>query len=367
MVLSLTPLALWALPVANLAGVARHTLDALTAGIPGWRVVVLCPPGPLVAQLQDAGVPVVAAAFGPDAGLRASMQTLRHTCDTLRPTIVHTHLAYADIVAALTPIPGASRVSTEHGIAADDLVYQGNRWRSQVMRRTHQARLRRADRLIAVSQATADAMRANWHAGAPIAIILNGFDPPPGAAERPATDAPRVLSLSRLAPEKRIEALLRAFALVVRDHPGAHLTVAGDGELDGSLRALAGRLGISGRVDFPGFVDPATALAGCDVVAQLSVWENCSYTLLDAVGARVGVVASAVGGNPEILPAACLADPDAPAQVAAAITRQGGVPAQRPRLPATWPTRAGMAAAIGEVYDSLDHPASRGPRGAAKP
>ncbi|MBO1755208.1 glycosyltransferase [Allobranchiibius sp. CTAmp26] len=367
MVLSLPPLALWVLPVANLAGVARHTLDALTAGVPGWRVAVLCPPGPLVTRLQEAGVPVVAAAFGPDAGLRASIQTLRHTCETLRPAIVHTHLAYADIVAALTPLSGATRVSTEHGIAADDLVYQGTRWRSQLMRRTHQARLHRADRLIAVSRATADAMRLNWRTDAPITIIPNGFDPPSEATERRATDAPRVLSLSRLAPEKRIEALLHAFALLLRDHPGAHLTVAGDGELEGSLRALATRLGIADRVDLPGFVDPAIALAMCDVVAQLSVWENCSYTLLDAVGAGVGVVASPVGGNPEILPAACLADPDAPAQVAAAIARQGAVPAQRPRLPVTWPTRAGMAASIGEVYDSCEHPGSRGPRGAAKP
>ncbi|MBO1765227.1 glycosyltransferase [Allobranchiibius sp. GilTou38] len=367
MVLNTRPIALWALPVANLAGVARHTLDALTAGIPGWRAVVLCPPGPLVTRLQEAGVPVVAAAFGPDAGLRASIQTLRHTCATLRPALVHTHLAYADIVAALTPLGGAARVSTEHGIAADDLVYQGSRWRSQVMRRSHQARLRRADHLIAVSHATADAMRANWRTDASITIIPNGFDPPTDSVNRPATDAPRVLSLSRLAPEKRIEALLQAFALVVREHPGARLTVAGDGELDESLRALAGRLGVADRVDFPGFVDPSSALADCDVVAQLSVWENCSYTLLDAVGAGVGVVASPVGGNPEILPEQCLVDPDAPAQVAAAIARQGGIPAQRPRLPPSWPTPAGMAAAISEVYDGLDRPVSSGPRDAAKP
>ena len=363
MVLSIPPLALWALPVANLAGVARHTLDALASGIPGWRVVVLCPPGPLVKRLQEAGVPVVVAAFGPEAGIAASVRTLRHTCTTLRPAVVHTHLAYADIVAALAPLPGdpgPGRVSTEHGIAADDLVYQGSRWRSQVMRRSHQARLHRADRLIAVSRATADAMRANWGTDAPITIIPNGFDPP-ARSERAATDAPRVLSLSRLAPEKRIEELLRAFALLLREHPGAHLTVAGDGGLDKPLRTLAHRLDIAERVDFSGFVDPTAALASCDVVAQLSVWENCSYTLLDAVGAGVGVVASAVGGNPEILPARCLVDPDAPAEVAAALAQQAGVPATHPRLPSTWPTRAGMATAIGEVYDSVERPGSHRP------
>ena len=111
-----------------------------------------------------------------------------------------------------------------------------------------------------------------------------------------------MLSLARLAPEKRLPELLRAFALVARDHPDARLTVAGVGELEATLRADAPALGLADRVDFPGFVDADKALADADVVAMLSVWENCSYTLLDAAVAGLGVVASPVGGNPEILP-----------------------------------------------------------------
>ena len=44
-------------------------------------------------------------------------------------------------------------------------------------------------------------------------------------------------------------------------------------------------------------------MAEHDVLAMLSVWENCSYSLLDAAARGLGVVASDVGGNPEILPA----------------------------------------------------------------
>jgi glycogen(starch) synthase len=104
------------------------------------------------------------------------------------------------------------------------------------------------------------------------------------------------------------------------------------------------------RVDFPGFVDAEKALADADVVAMLSVWENCSYTLLDAAAAGLGVVASAVGGNPEILPARCLVDPTRPAEVAAALVRQGLDTTARPGLPA-WADVQDMGAAIADVYD----------------
>ncbi|MDQ2852168.1 MAG: glycosyltransferase, partial [Actinomycetota bacterium] len=346
------PLALWVLPVSNLAGVARHTLDALGAGIPDWRVVALAPSGPLVAELEKIGVAVVADAFGPEAGLVTSIRTLRRVCDRLHPAIVHTHLAYADIVAALTPLSGAMRISTEHGIAAADQIYQGSHHKAQIMRRIHQARLHRADALIAVCQSTAATMRRNWRTQAPITVILNGVDPPVERNSRPPTFDPHILSLSRLAPEKRIDALLQAFAVLVREHPGARLTIAGEGELDQPLRELVARLGIADKVSLSGFVDAAEALTACDVVVQLSVWENCSYTLLDAVAAGVGVVASPAGGNPEILPAQCLVDPADPADVARAILTQACDAGARPaQLRHEWPSTAAMARAIAAVYE----------------
>lgn len=350
---AIKPLALWVLPVSNLAGVARHTLDALGAGIPDWRVVVLTPPGPLVDELEKIGVAVVAGSFGREAGLVTSIRTLRRICDKLRPAVVHTHLAYADIVAALTPLSGAKRISTEHGIAADDQIYQGSNRTVQIMRRVHQVRLHRADASIAVCQSTADTMRRNWHTEAPITVILNGVDPPIERSSRTPTAEPQILSLSRLAPEKRIDAVLRAFEVLVGEHPGARLTIAGDGELDPSLRDLAARLGLINKVNFPGFVDVAEALAACDVVVQLSAWENCSYTLLDAVAAGVGVVASPVGGNPEILPAQCLVDASNPADVARAILRQACDADARPsQLRHKWPSISEMAQAIAAVYEN---------------
>lgn len=71
--------ALWLVPVAELAGVARHVLDAATEGIPGWRLVVLCPEGSLAVELAVRGVPVVTGPVSPADGTPTAVRasTLR--------------------------------------------------------------------------------------------------------------------------------------------------------------------------------------------------------------------------------------------------------------------------------------------------
>ncbi|WP_241660216.1 glycosyltransferase family 4 protein [Propioniciclava tarda] len=191
-------------------------------------------------------------------------------------------------------------------------------------------------------------MAAKWHPRQPITVIPNGVDPLDAAA--PSEPGLRFASIARLAPEKRLGDLLRAFGQLRATHPAATLTVAGTGPLDGQLRQDAARLGIADAVSFPGYVQAPAVLSETDVLVQLSVWENCSYSLLDAVAHGRGVVASGVGGNPEILPPQCLADPDDPSAVAAAMAEQGLQPDRRPVLKPGWPTVATMTARIAEVY-----------------
>jgi glycogen(starch) synthase len=343
--------ALWVVPVSDLGGVARHVLDVVRVGIPGWRVVVLCPPGPLVTKLTEAGGAVLACEFGPAAGFRASAASLRHAIRALRPEVVHSHLSYADIVVAAAAPRSVRLVTTEHGIAADDAVYHRSQVEARVMAGVHRARLRRFDRAIAVSQATSRAMRDKWGAGDGILVIPNGVDrPSPRAC---GTAGLRFLSLSRLAPEKRIDDLVSAFGLVVAAHPDATLTIAGAGSLEQQLRRQVDELGISTHVTFPGFVPTYEALAGADVVVQLSTWENCSYTLLDAVTHGLGVVASPVGGNPEMLPGTRLVDPADHRSVASRMVSQGCNLDQRPELSDTWPSTAMMTSRIARVYVEL--------------
>ncbi|WP_210502965.1 glycosyltransferase family 4 protein [Nocardioides xinjiangensis] len=348
------PTALWVVPVSDLAGVARHVLDVARHGIPGWRLVVLTPPGALPARLRELGAAVVEAPFGPDHGTRPSVSSLHHAVRTLRPAVVHSHLSYADVVAALA-VGGAARlVTTEHGIARDDVVYHRSAAKARVMGAVHTARLRRFDAVIAVSQATAGVMREKWHAGRAVEVIPNGVDVPARVPRR--EPGLRVLSLARLAPEKRLPALLDGFAELRRRHPDARLTLAGTGPEEAALRARVERLDLVDAVSLPGFLDPEDAMAEHDVLAMLSVWENCSYALLDAAARRLGVVASDVGGNPEILPPASLVDAADASAVATALATQGLDPAARPTL-RDWPTVDDMCQRVAATYDALGVPA----------
>ncbi len=340
--------ALWVVPVAELGGVARHVLDVATHGIPRHRLSILCPEGPLAQRLRSVGARVTTGPIGPTAGLVRSVRTLRRTVLAQHPAVVHSHLAYADLVLAATPLPGpVRRFTTEHGIAGDDEVYHRSRFQSGLMAWAHRLRLRRFDGAIAVSEATRRAMVDKWHAPSHIEVIRNGVDIPKGRRVRGRVAAgPRVLSLSRLAPEKRIDRLVEAFALVLADHPDARLTIAGDGPLREALRGLSVRLGVADAVAMPGVLDPEPAMRDADVLVQLSMWENCSYSLLDAAATGLGVVAADVGGNPEILAARSLVDPDDPVAVAdaivSAVTVDPGVP--------DW-TVSQMCQAIASAYE----------------
>lgn len=351
-VLGNAPIALWAVPVADIGGVARHVLDVTRQGIPDTRLVVLCPDGPLAQLLKERGVPVLIEDFGPKAGMCASIRSLRHAVARLRPAVLHTHLAYADVIAALAiPVSWPVRlVSTEHGIAApgQDTVYHGTAVQSRLMAAVHAARCERFDALIAVSEATATAMKRTWHPRRPIEVIYNGIDPQP-EAETSRSSGLRILSLARLAPEKQIDKLLRAFSLLHRDHPQARLTVAGTGPEEPLLRRTADALGLSDVVSFPGFLDSRLALSQHDVLAQLSVWENCSYSLLDALREGLGVVATPVGGNPEMLPSQCMVDVSDLRAMTAALYQQGVDLSARPVLTG-WPGVPAMTTHIRMVY-----------------
>lgn len=340
-----------------MAGVARHVLDVLGAGIPGWRIVVLCPPGPLADAIGRTGTDAVVGSFGPEFGTLASVRTVRRLARRVEPDVIHSHLAYGDIAAMLaSPGLGVRLVSTEHGIAPDDALYHESSRTSQVMAQVHRLRLRvlqRTGGLIAVSQSTADTVRTKWHAPAGLAVevIPNGID----VAGESVTRSPgwHLGSVSRLAPEKGIDVLLEAFARLHTERPEARLTLAGDGVLRAELESRARALGIADVVTFPGHVDASELLARLDVVVQLSVWENCSYALLDAMRAGCGVVATDVGGNPELLPERCLVPRGRVDRVVAAVTEQAVRPGIRPSIPDGWPDVARMCEDIAAFYDRV--------------
>lgn len=150
--------------------------------------------------------------------------------------------------------------------------------------------------------------------GAKIAVVYNGVEtrsttPAEGAGFRRrfgiAADCFLVTQVSWLVPEKGIEILLEAAAQVLRVEPNAHFAVVGTGPCRSEYEALARQLGISAHVTFTGtVVSPTTegVFAAADVCCQLSQWEEaCPLVVQEAMAAGRPMVASRVGGIPELV------------------------------------------------------------------
>lgn len=319
-----------------------------------YRLVLFCPEGKLAERVRELGGAVITAEFGPEAGFGASVRSLRRAIRSLQPAVVHSHLAYADFVAAtaVAADPKVKLVSTEHGIAGDDSIYHSSDLKAQGRALAHSTRLKRANALIAVSASTKREMQRKWNAPDSVEVILNGVNP---AESQTRTDANglKILSLSRLAPEKRIDHLLRAFHQLLKSEPTATLTIAGTGPEEAALKQLATSLGVSQSVSFSGFVDSVEAMKEHDVLVQLSSWENCSYTLLDALREGMGVVATPVGGNPELVNDNSLVEAEDEDRIVELILRQHSNRSSRPQLNSSWPTIAQMVISTEELYERL--------------
>ena len=108
--------------------------------------------------------------------------------------------------------------------------------------------------------------------------------------------------VARLEAEKGHRTLLEAWPLVLRRVPDAYLIVVGEGSLSGDLEALAAELGISHRVVFTGRRDDIPAVtAALDVAVLPSYREAQGLVVLEAMALARPIVASNVGGVPEMI------------------------------------------------------------------
>lgn len=101
---------------------------------------------------------------------------------------------------------------------------------------------------------------------------------------------------------KDLSTMLRGFAAAAKEEPQLRLILAGAGAEEEMLRALAKELGVSDRVHFTGWLDDTEALyASLDICLLTSLSETFPYALTDAAKYRVPVIATAVGGVPELV------------------------------------------------------------------
>ncbi len=155
-----------------------------------------------------------------------------------------------------------------------------------------------------------------------VVVLPNGIDLEHFACTGPEPAGPAVL-VARLAAEKDVGTLIEAAALVARTCPDFALQIAGDGPCRAELEARAVRLGAPVR--FLGVVrDVPALLARARLFVLSSLTEGISLTLLEAMARGLPVVATDVGGNPEVVEAGVtglLVPPRDPPVLAGAVAR----------------------------------------------
>lgn len=115
-------------------------------------------------------------------------------------------------------------------------------------------------------------------------------------------DAPLVVAVAVLRAQKALHVLVRAAEIVHRALPEARFVIVGEGPERTALVALSRELGLDATVLFAGHrTDVGDVLAAADVVASSSAYEGSPLALMEALGAGKPVVATAVGGVPEIV------------------------------------------------------------------
>lgn len=152
----------------------------------------------------------------------------------------------------------------------------------------------------------------------------------PAAIAAPSTtsrDQLRIACIGRMSHEKGQDLLLRAISLLPRDEPTTAPNISvymiGDGPQRPALEQLAEELGISQQIHFTGQrADVASLLSSCQLLVSPSRYEGLSNVILEAFALEVPVIATSVGGSPELVQhgiTGLLIAPDQPAELAAAI------------------------------------------------
>jgi glycosyltransferase involved in cell wall biosynthesis len=230
----------------------------------------------------------------------------------------------------------------------------------------------RASRIIVISRAVGDALIRDGLDESKLVIVPSALDP--AASASPAVDHRTRLKVSQsgqlavalgsLTPEKDHLTLIQAASLLVQDLPDLHWIIVGEGPVEKRLQQTIRELGVEDRVHLVGGLeDPHQALAGADVFVLSSTSEGFGSSVLAAMARDIPVVATRVGGVPDLLAngSGMLVSPQSPDELAAAVRqvlsdsvlRESLVQNARAELPKY--SASAMAERVLSVYRSCAH------------
>jgi len=294
---------IWALGL----GGAEQVVIRLAAALDRKRfdplIVCLDEPGPFATQAQEAGVEVTHLGKRGPVDVRV-IGRLRRLLADREVEVLHTHLWGADfwgrIAGRLAATP--TIVTTAHNL---------DTWKSWYHFAFDRRLARWTTHLVSVSDQVRRFYEEHGVARGRWQVVRNGIDPSsshprgrgPELRELGIDDrSPLVGLLGRLVPAKAPERFVEAIAVAREAVPGVRALVIGEGPLRAAVEARVRQLGLENHVILTGVRrDVPKLLAGLDVLAFSSLREGLSIAMLEAMSAGVPVVATRVGGTPELI------------------------------------------------------------------
>lgn len=209
--------------------------------------------------------------------------------------LVHTHNTFAHFYGTLAARLAGIRaiMNTQHGRGCGD--HWKQRWHFRLANRLSR-------RVLAVSEDSVRMCRQQDRWGRRyIHTLWNGIDLNRFAYRGPARE-PHAISVARLSPEKDFPTLIQAIPYVLPEHPEFRLSIVGEGKERPLLEQLIRQLELTDRVRLLGERrDVPELLEQAALFVSSSSTEGISLTLLEAMAVGLPIVATAVGGNPEVV------------------------------------------------------------------
>ena len=259
------------------------------------------------------------------------------------------------LVAKLVSDPAYER-ARRYGLARgtlEEFQHSGSRG-AAALKRLRTRALRRARTLVVPSAYLAE-IAAGWGLDTERIVVLPNPAPPLDAVEPKRLPAGTFVFAGRLTVQKSLDVAIDALARV----PAAQLVLVGDGPERDALERRAAAVGVHGRVLFVGARprdEVIRYLAGAHAALLPSAWENLPHAAVEALASGTPVVATAVGGVPEVVrdgENGLLVEPGSPDLLAGAMRRVLEEDGLRERLAASSaPSVAGLSRSA--VYGRLE-------------
>ncbi len=218
--------------------------------------------------------------------------------------VIHGHGAkggaYGRLAASRLKANG-SRVASFYTPHGGSLHYAPTSLKGRIFMALERRLARSTDGIIFESAYSADVFRR--HVGSLTCsslVIPNGLLSAEFSTHTPAQDATDIVFIGELRMLKGVDLLLEAMARVTRPAP-ITATIVGDGPDAALFRQTAARLGLTERVSFPGAMPAARAFPLGRVLVMPSRAESFPYIVLEAAAAGIPLIATSVGGIPEIV------------------------------------------------------------------